>query len=172
MANDEFGEKTEQPTDHRRTEARQKGNVARSQDLSAAGVMLAVALALAMFGTSLIVTLGRLIRTYLGGVETLQLNLPFVARQLHDIVGLLAGSILPIMLLMMVLALFFNLVQVGFLVSTEALQPQISRLNPLSGAKRILSISSLVSWRSALANSAWSPLWRLCSSGRCCRRCC
>ena len=144
MANDEFGEKTEQPTDHRRSEARQKGNVARSQDLSAAGVMLAVALSLAMFGTSLIVTLGRLIRTYVGGTETLQLSLPFVSRQLRDIVELLAGNILPIMLLMMVMALFFNVIQVGFLVSTEALQPQISRLNPISGAKRILSLAALV----------------------------
>jgi len=144
MANDEFGDKTEQPTDHRRSEARQKGNVARSQDLSAAGVMLGVALALAIFGTTLIVTLGRLIRTYLGGVETLQLSLPFVTRQLHDIVELLAGSILPIMLLMLLTALVFNVMQVGFLVSTESLQPQISRLNPLSGAKRILSIASLV----------------------------
>ena len=41
----EFGEKTEQPTDRRRQEAREKGNVARSNDLNAAGLMLAAACA-------------------------------------------------------------------------------------------------------------------------------
>ena len=38
-----YGDKTEQPTERRRNEARQKGNVARSVDLNAAGLMLAVA---------------------------------------------------------------------------------------------------------------------------------
>jgi len=43
MSTDEFGERTEQPTDRRRTQARERGNVARSVDLTAAGLLLGAA---------------------------------------------------------------------------------------------------------------------------------
>ncbi len=57
MASDDSGDRTEQPTEHRRREEREKGNVARSQDLNAASLMVAVAMALAYLGDGLIQSL-------------------------------------------------------------------------------------------------------------------
>ena len=51
---------------------------------------------------------------------------------------------MPILLLMMVTALFFNVVQVGFLMSPDALMPKLNRLDPIQGVKRIFSIQSTV----------------------------
>jgi flagellar biosynthetic protein FlhB len=55
-----------------------------------------------------------------------------------------AINVLPILLAMAAAALALNLVQVGFLLAPEVLQPQLSRINPLDGAKRLFSIRALV----------------------------
>ena len=56
MATDESGEKTEQPTERRRTQAREQGNVAKSVDLTAAGLLLGAA---AVFYTLAVPLCGR-----------------------------------------------------------------------------------------------------------------
>ena len=60
MATDEFGEKTELPTDRRRTQARERGNVPRSVDLTAAGLMLGAAAVFYVLAVPLCRTLAEL----------------------------------------------------------------------------------------------------------------
>jgi len=144
MATDEFGEKTEQPTDRRRSDARQKGNVARSVDLNAAGLMLAAALAMAAFGPPLTRSLAELMHVSLKGAGVTQIDRADVLARFWELARFLAINVLPILLAMATAALAFNVVQVGFLVAPEVLQPQLSRINPLDGAKRLFSMRALV----------------------------
>lgn len=141
---DEFGEKTEQPTDRRRTESRRRGNVARSQDLSAAGLMLAAALVLWLLGRSLAEAMARLMQSHLRAAPWREIERGFVLAQFHTLAESLATSILPLMILMMAAALLIGLAQVGFVVAPDVLRPKPARLNPIEGAKRILSIQALV----------------------------
>ncbi len=144
MPGDEFGDKTEQPTDRRRSEAREKGNVARSVDLTSAGVMLATAATLFLLGGGLTRSMAELLGAYLRGPGWLRIDRGLVLKQAVGVFEFLAASVLPFMLLITIAALFFNVVQVGFLMTPEVLQPKLSRLNPLEGAKRILSVRGLV----------------------------
>src|SRR3990172_5566111 len=144
MASDEYGEKTEQPTEHRRSDARQKGNVARSVDLNAAGLMLAAALAISTFGPPLTQSLAELMHASLKSAGVVQLNREVLLSRFWDLAKFLAIHVLPILLAMAAAAMALNLVQVGFLLAPEVLQPQLSRINPLDGAKRLLSIRALV----------------------------
>jgi len=144
MANDENGEKTEQPSEHRRSEARQKGNVARSIDLNTAGMMLAAAFVIWIFLLPTARSLGELMQTYLRGPLLLSIDRAGAVVQFWTLGKFVATIILPPMMLMMATALFLNLVQVGFLASPEALQPQLSRLNPLEGVKRIFSMQAVM----------------------------
>jgi flagellar biosynthetic protein FlhB len=144
MASDEFGERTEQPTDRRRAEARQKGNVARSTDLTTAGAMLAAAAALSIFAVPIIRLFGELLHVYLAGPGWLTIDSGFTMQHFWGVAGRLAATVVPLMLFLMLAALFFNILQVGFLISPEALQPKFERLNPIGGAKRLFSIRSVV----------------------------
>ena len=65
MSTDEYGEKTELPTERRRTEARDQGNVARSRDLTAAGLMLGAAIVISMLMVPLCRSLAGLTATLL-----------------------------------------------------------------------------------------------------------
>lgn len=144
MAADDAGDRTEQPTEHRRREERQKGNVARSQDLSAAALMVAVAFALATFGNSLVRSLMGMLRQSIRNAhaETFETDDAVRMMQQSTEYGLL--TVAPIFLMMAIAAILANLVQVGFLISPEALQPKLARLDPIAGMKRIFSIRSIV----------------------------
>ncbi len=141
---DDLGDKTEEPTERRRKETREKGNVARSQDLNAAGVLLAAAAAMRFLGPGVVETLQTLLKTYLTPRDWSDLSGPMVSEIFWDIAGSLAAGTLPFMIAMAAAALALNLVQVGFFATTEPLVPKFSRLNPLEGIKRIFSIAGLM----------------------------
>lgn len=144
MASDENGEKTEQPTDRRRTQAREQGNIARSTDLAAAAVLLGATSALYFFGPSVVDTLASYLRTSLAATPLLQTDIPTFTKTTWQLVAVLAASVLPLMLVVAAGSLGINLAQVGFLWSPEALQPKLERLNPIQGAQRIVSLPALV----------------------------
>ncbi|MEX0703462.1 MAG: flagellar biosynthesis protein FlhB [Planctomycetales bacterium] len=148
---DEFGDKTEQPTDRRRSEAREKGNVARSTDLNAAAHMLAAATALAFLGVPIVDSLGELAVGYWSQPGWLRLDAPAVTGEFFEIARNLADSLIPWLLLMFGVALAVNLAQVGFLLSPEAVQPKLSRINPLQGAQRIFSVQAVAKLAASLA---------------------
>lgn len=148
---DDFQDRTEQPTDRRRAEARQQGNVARSGDLNSAGLMLAAATALALFGTPMTRSLGEMTHMFLSRPFTVSPSSEGIAALAWEIGSFLAGAVLPLMLLMASAALLVNLVQVGFVFAPEVLQPKLTRINPLSGLQRIFSLPALVRLGASLA---------------------
>ncbi|WLD15017.1 flagellar biosynthesis protein FlhB [Planctellipticum variicoloris] len=144
MASDENGEKTELPTDRRRTQAREQGNIARSTDLAAAVVLMGATSALYFFGPEVVETLASYLRSSLTATPVFETDIPTFTKKTWQLVTLLAASVLPLMLVVAAGSLAINLAQAGFLWSPEALMPKFERLNPLSGAQRIVSIAALV----------------------------
>jgi flagellar biosynthetic protein FlhB len=136
-------ERTEAPTGRRREEARRKGQVARSQEVTTA-VILLTSLGLFYFaGESLVGKLTALIGNGIGSVPTADLT-P------ESAYSLLVGWMLeflklvgPFMGFLMVAGITANVLQVGFLISEEALAPKWERLNPLSGLKNLMSLRNL-----------------------------
>lgn len=139
MAEEQFGEKTEQPTDRRREQMRERGNVARSQDLVVAASVLAATMAMSFFGPDFFNGGAGLLHERLGATAWTTLDPHFVTKEIAGLcltAGKLCGGW---MLAMMVAAVLVNLAQVGFMIVTEPLMPQLSRINPLSGLQRIFS---------------------------------
>ncbi|MCA9115993.1 MAG: EscU/YscU/HrcU family type III secretion system export apparatus switch protein [Planctomycetaceae bacterium] len=156
---DEFGEKTEQPTEHRRQEARQEGNVARSVDLTSAGHMLAATGCIAFLGLPLARGLSGLMRQYLGGEwlhhrDWARIDAHWMLAQAAVLAEYLQNSFLPVLLILLAAAVAINLAQTGVLISPQALQLKLSRLNPLSGLQRIFSIASAVKLAISLSKVA------------------
>jgi len=144
MSTDEYGEKTELPTERRRTEAREQGNVARSRDLTAAGLMLGAAIVFSMLMVPLCHSLAGLTATLLRTAGHERLDQVDVVERFRTILQAVGPSLLAVLLAMMLAAFVWNIVQFGILIAPEALVPQFGRLNPLSGFKRIFSTAALM----------------------------
>jgi flagellar biosynthetic protein FlhB len=144
MSTDEFGERTEQPTERRRTQARERGNVARSVDLTAAGLMLGAAAVFYLLAVPLCSKLAELTVTLLRSAARTRLDSNDVVQLFRNALQFLAPSLLAVLLAMMFTAFLWNVVQVGILIAPEALQPQFGRLNPINGFRRIFSVNALM----------------------------
>lgn len=139
---EENEDRTEDPTERRRAEAREQGNVAKSADLTAAALMLSAAAVVLTLAPSLGRQLAGLTVAALSSV-TLRVDQGWALRLGQEVTGQLATAVLPILFLTGLVSLGANLVQTGFLFAPEALQPKFSRISPFAGAKRILSVRAL-----------------------------
>lgn len=130
------GEKTEAPTPKRREEARDNGQIARSQDMTAAAMMLAAVLLITHFGENVMKVLKDLMLECLGpqSIGSLKVPNPFeIMVQLFVRVG---WAMSPILAGLLLVAVLMNLVQVGFFFNFEKLMPKLSSLNPTKGLSK------------------------------------
>jgi len=138
---EQHGDKSQEPTPHRRQKARQQGQVPKSQDLSSATLLLLGLLCLMMAGGGLSTFVEAYTRHQLGGSEAwLSVDVNFVVARWNETLAGLAKVLLPIFGLLFIGAILINLLQIGFLFLPEKLSPDISRLDPLKGLKRLFSL--------------------------------
>ena len=138
---EQFGDKQHEATPFRRQKAREEGQVARSNDLVSAIMLLAAVIAL--------MYVGRKVAMFLGDFTIEQLAEPTFHADEHlvqtawtTIMLGLARSMLPIFLVLLVVAVLANVGQTGFLFlpSKIALNPQ--HVSPLKGLGRLFSMNS------------------------------
>lgn len=146
FANDEGGEKTEEPTAKKIDDSRKEGQVAKSKEISTAASLLAVFLCLKIF----IGFLGeRLVNVFFNYWDELDFyaNSPFnsvaVVQILTDGLLYITITCLPFFLISLVVAFLSQKVQFKWMITTKPLQPKLSKLNPISGFKRIFSKQAL-----------------------------
>ncbi len=146
-----FQEKTERATPKRREESRKKGQVGKSRELSSIAVLAGGAIYLYFRGEYHVFQLG-------GILKRAFLDIPSIASGEQDLFKYLLVRaedilwiILPIMLVLSVVAVLANALQTGLLLSVEALTPSASKLNPVSGLKRLFSKKSLVELAKSIA---------------------
>lgn len=133
----EAGEKTEAPTPRRRREARQKGQVARSQDLTAAVSLLAGLLVLAAMGPRIWSRLVLVIRQSLADQALAD---PAQAASLTVRLAIETGRIVgPVLLVVMAAVLVTLWGQVGWNFTWHPLTPSLGKLNPIAGLGRLFS---------------------------------
>ena len=142
-------EKTEQPTAKKLDDARKEGQVAKSQEIATAFSLLAFFLLLRlMYGF-----IGTNFQNIFGRVYN---NIPNVARTydgflpVYYLRSILNNAILTMLLICapffiagFLIAFLSDLVQVGFKPTGKPLQPKLSKLNPISGLKKIFSTRKL-----------------------------
>jgi flagellar biosynthetic protein FlhB len=138
------GDKTQDPTPHRRQEAREHGEVARSQDLASAAVLVTGLALLYMWIGTVTDFFGGLTSRQLGGGAWLQTDSLTIVAQLREVLWLTAKAIGPFLAFVLLTAVAANLFQFGLLWLPEKLMPELSRLDLLAAFGRIFSVSNLV----------------------------
>lgn len=132
------GEKTEAPTPKRREEARRRGQVARSQELSAVVVLLGGLMLLRFAGAGMVNGLTGLMTGAFLNLGTEEFTAAGIMGGGSDVMLRVIQILLPFLLGVAVLSIAGNVLQTGPVLSGKPLRPQWSRINPGKGAKRIV----------------------------------
>ncbi len=154
MAEDSGQDKTEEPSAKRLEEARKKGQVPRSRELDTFVSLITGSLLFIFMGGYMVRGLERIMKQQLSLsrddiFDTASLVGHF-SRTMIDAIGL----ILPFAVVLAVAALITPMLMGGWNFSGEAIQPKLSKFNPLTGMKKIFGIQGVVELLKALIKVA------------------
>jgi type III secretion YscU/HrpY family protein len=148
------GDKTEKPTPKKLKDARKKGDVSKSKDVSNTGIMM---LWIILFGTSLFYVIDQfgslLIQTLTSAVQSddfCYTRRKVGQRSMDTLIGLSAMFLLPVALI----GTLVEFMQAGPVITTEKMKPKMDNLNPASGMKRMFSLDNLVEVFKSIAKTA------------------
>ena len=144
-----MSEKTEQPTAKKLRDARKKGQVANSKDVTSTALLIVI---FAYFGLRREYILKELLDFII--VPTHFFNTSFrSACSEMGMACLMLGVrvILPLLILVLVTGIMANVLQFGLLFAGESIKPNFSKLNPISKLKQIFSIKNLVEFLKSAA---------------------
>lgn len=151
MAEESGQEKTEDPTPKRLKEAREKGDIPRSKELATTLVLLAAVGSVIVFGS-------QLANSMLGMMESnfvLDRQAIFDTNKMFSHFGLSAWEAIKglagVFSVLLIAALIGPIALGGWNFSGQAIAPKGSRINPLSGIKRMFSLKSLIELFKAVA---------------------
>jgi flagellar biosynthetic protein FlhB len=148
MAESEMGgERTEEPSQRRLQEARERGQIPRSRELTNFATMIGGSAALVAIGGTIAAHLSQLMRRSLSFDAKALRTTDSMTASLGDAGINAVTAILPVFGTLICMVLLASVVLGGWNFSTKALTPDFSRLSPLSGIKRLFGfhgVSELV----------------------------
>ncbi|MDH4568758.1 flagellar biosynthesis protein FlhB [Pseudomonas sp. BN414] len=155
MAESESGaDKSEEPTGKRLQEARDKGQIARSRELNTLAVTLAGAGGVLATGGGMADMLMKLMHSNFDLPRAVLMDERSMGLFLLTSGKMALDAVLPLLITLLVVSIVGPISLGGWLFSTESLMPKSSRMNPLSGLKRMFSLHALAELLKALAKFA------------------
>ena len=138
-------ERTEKATPKRRREARKKGQVAQSRELPSVLILMTAMGFFYFAGSWIFSSLSQVIGGVYGQLDTLRLNTvqevsAFSVEIFEKVLLILVPFFVPIL----VAGLAGNIGQIGFEIHGEPIYPKLTKLNPIAGLKKLISLRSLV----------------------------
>ncbi|MBI4809628.1 MAG: flagellar type III secretion system protein FlhB [Nitrosomonadales bacterium] len=146
-------EKTESPSQRRLDQAREEGQVARSRELSTFLGLMVGGAGLWMMGSALLQSLITVLREGLTLDKELAFKTELLLPRLHELSMEALLAFLPLLGLLLLVAAFSPLLLNGWLFTLKPLQPNLNKLNPLTGIGRMFSTNSLMELAKAVAKS-------------------
>ena len=152
MAESESGQdKTEDPTEKRKKDSREKGEIARSKELNTLAVMLAGAGGLLIFGGMLAQELMDLMRLNFNLSREVIMDEKSMGTFLLVSGKIALIAIQPVMITLLLAALIGPISLGGWLFAAGSMAPKFSRMNPGAGLKRMFSMKAVIELVKALA---------------------
>ncbi|HCS07614.1 MULTISPECIES: flagellar biosynthesis protein FlhB [Pseudomonas] len=152
MAESESGaDKTEDPTEKRKKDSREKGEIARSKELNTLAIMLAGSIGLIIFGGALAQDMMEIMRYNFSISREALLNPDSMGAFLLHSGKIALIALQPVLITLLIAALIGPIALGGWLFAAGSLAPKFSRMNPAAGLKRMFSAKALVELLKALA---------------------
>jgi flagellar biosynthetic protein FlhB len=132
-------EKTEKPTPRKRSKAREKGQVAKSAELAGAMVLMAGLVSFLIFGGFIYNQVSGFLSYMLANAAQQEISQQNIVSMFTGWYYFLFMTVAPVFLFVVLAAVIFNVIQVGFMWAPSRIKPNLQKLNPLSGLKRLFS---------------------------------
>jgi len=138
-------ERTEKATAKKKSKARDKGQVAISKEVSSAMILLTSLGFFYFAGSWMFWNLSLVITRVFQNIDSLRFNTIDDASVFSlEVLSRILTILIPFLLPLAIVGVAANILQVGFKITTEAMAPKFSKLNPISGMKRFVSLKSFV----------------------------
>jgi flagellar biosynthetic protein FlhB len=146
--NDSGQDKTEEPTDKKKKDSRDEGQVAQSKDLASVGVLLSVVMGFVFFGPGMSEKMQTVTIQFLtAGADNPESFTADPTQLLAAGIYTVVDVVAPIMVVAMVMGFFLAVCQVGFHWSWKSLTPDIKRFDPIKGLKnKLFSAQAIAEW--------------------------
>jgi flagellar biosynthetic protein FlhB len=158
-------QQTEEPTAKRLELARQQGDMVKSQEVSAFVLLAGGTLAIAMFGKYTAVGLARALMIFLEQPDTMNVDGASLALMTRALLSQLALVLGPFFGVMVLAALAGHLIQGRPVFAIDKLAPDLTKLSPLAGFRRLFGADGWVNLLKGLIKMAivgvavWMQLW-------------
>lgn len=138
-------QKTEEPTTRRLEQAREKGQVAKSQEVTHWFMILAAALMIGVFGRSFVGGIADSLYKFIARPHSIRVDGSGALQELMlETFGQLGLAFLMPVSVILLAAFIAGFIQNGFIFSTETITPKLSKLSLGKGLKRLFSTRSVV----------------------------
>ena len=147
-------DKTEQATPKRQEDAKDKGNVAKSQDLNSVVLLFAGIFGLSYTSDEILGAFTGLARNVYNNSAYMDLTKDTVAFYASEFLKVFLTIAGPVLLMLLFAGLIINYVQVGFIFAKKALSPKFEKISPAKGLKRMFTMTKLVELAKGIAKIA------------------
>lgn len=136
-------DKSDPASPYKLEKAREKGSVAKSQDVSFLVLLFGLTCLVFGMGDMLTRNLARVLHATLAQASRTQWDIASISALLGTVEIDLLLVLAPPLALILILAIAVGVWQVGFTISTQPLKPDFNRINPATGFKRLFSMRSI-----------------------------
>ncbi|HSX55614.1 MAG TPA: flagellar biosynthesis protein FlhB [Sphingomonas sp.] len=151
MADADKDQRTHAPTQKRLEDARKKGEVALAPEMRHATMMIGAVVVIGWVGLSALSGVGRLVTRLWGSADDFHLDSDGARNLTAGIMGDVAISLAPLMGVLFACAVATLFLQGRATLSWSRVAPKWSKLNPMSGLKRLFGVRALVEFAKTLA---------------------
>lgn len=150
MAESDSGERTEEPTAKKLSDARKKGQIARSKELGTMFVLVGSASAMMMVGSSLVEALSTMMKRLFSISRKEAMDIHALHKVVTESIVTVAVPLLWIFGIIILAAFIGNTMLGGISFSWEAMAPKASKLSPMAGFKRMFGVQAVVEFVKSL----------------------
>jgi flagellar biosynthetic protein FlhB len=145
MPEGEGQERTEKATPKRRQEARKKGQVAQSREIPSVMILMTALIFFYFAGFWMFGSLSQVISGIYGHLDTLRLNAVLEVNAFSvEVFSKVLMILIPFFVPILIVGIAGNIGQIGFEMHGEPMRLNLSKLNPIAGLKKLVSLRSLV----------------------------
>ena len=152
MAEQEGQEKTEVPTEKKRRESREEGQVAFSKELSSAALLAGIMLTLVATSPIILDAMRQLMsQIFRDLAQSEELSIDSIFTLSGEILSIILPAFAPFVAIIIFVGIFASVLQVGVLITFKAIAPKFNKISPLTGLKRLFSSQSLADFLKSMA---------------------
>jgi len=152
MAEQEGQEKTEVPTEKKRRESREEGQVAFSKELSSAALLAGIVLTLIATSPIILDAMRQLMsQIFRDLAQSEELSIDSIFTLSGEILSIILPAFAPFVAVIIFVGIFASVLQVGVLITFKAIAPKFNKISPLTGLKRLFSSQSLADFLKSMA---------------------